>query len=334
MTSPPNTARTQMSPGRSRLPSPPPATGLPAPINHPTQRPQAVTHTAYTARIPSEDPRNAIVTPDHPNLVAFSSPSGGIGLSTLTALIALNLSEQGVDCALLDADIPNGGLGILLGIEHEPGLCLQDLDAPLGHIDGKALNRELPHWEDINVLACASWRGSAPEHWEMRAAIQALCEANSMVLADIGDGDIWGHVPELLMARQVVAVELTVLGLARAKAHLARLRCLQRDYAGNNDPPDEPIVILMEPRGVPKRLTPSTIATTEAVSYLGDDVLGPLRNAPKLCADILDGLGIAAVPKSNRATIQALTDQLLNGRKSKNGRIRTRRNGKEHHGLP
>ena len=104
-----------MSPGRSRLPSPPPATGLPAPINHPTQRPQAVTHTAYTARMPSEDPRNAIVTPDHPNLVAFSSPSGGIGLSTLTALIALNLSEQGVDCALLDADIPNGGLGILAG---------------------------------------------------------------------------------------------------------------------------------------------------------------------------------------------------------------------------
>lgn len=155
-----------------------------------------------------------------------------------------------------------------------------------------------------------------------------------MVLADIGDGDIWGHVPELLMARQVVAVELTVLGLARAKAHLARLRRLQRDYAGNNDPPDEPIVILMEPRGVPKRLTPSTIATTEAVSYLGDDVLGPLRNAPKLCADILDGLGIAAVPKSNRAAIQALTDQLLNGRKSKNGRTRTRCNGKEHHGLP
>ena len=49
-------------------------------------------------------------------------------------LVALTLSMQDIDCALLDADIPHGGLGILLGIEHEPGLSLQDIDAPLGRI--------------------------------------------------------------------------------------------------------------------------------------------------------------------------------------------------------
>ncbi|WP_145885649.1 P-loop NTPase [Bifidobacterium angulatum] len=161
-----------------------------------------------------------IATPRYSNLISFTSPSGGIGLSTITALVALTLSMQDIDCALLDADIPHGGLGILLGIEHEPGLSLQDIDAPLGRIDGKAFNLELPHWEGINVLACASWRGQLPEWWQMQAAIQALCEANRMVLADVGDGTVWEYVPELLMAQHVVAVELSVLGLARAKAHL------------------------------------------------------------------------------------------------------------------
>ena len=131
-----------------------------------------------------------IATPRYSNLISFTSPSGGIGLSTITALVALTLSMQDIDCALLDADIPHGGLGILLGIEHEPGLSLQDIDAPLGRIDGKAFNLELPHWEGINVLACASWRGQLPEWWQMQAAIQALCEANRMVLADVGDGTV------------------------------------------------------------------------------------------------------------------------------------------------
>ncbi|MBW3093787.1 hypothetical protein KIH75_00875 [Bifidobacterium sp. 64T4] len=334
-TSPSNMARMQTAPSRNRLPVPPPAAGMPAPANHPVVRPQTFAHTAYASRMPSEGPGRALAVPSYPNLAVFSSPSGGIGLSTLTALSALSLSEQGIGCALLDADIPNGGLGILLGIEHEPGLSLQDIDAPLGQIDGKALNRELPHWEDINVLACTSWRGSPPEWWELQAAIRALCEANRMVLADIGDGGAWENVPELLMARQIVAVEQTVLGLARAKAHLARLRHMQRERAGNGKPPNEPIIILVEPRGVPKRLAASTIATTEAIAYLGDDVLGPLRNAPRLCADILDGLGIAAVPKSNRAAIQALTGQLLDEREPENVPARARRNGKErHHGLP
>ena len=47
-----------------------------------------------------------IATPRYSNLISFTSPSGGIGLSTITALVALTLSTQDIDCALLDADIP------------------------------------------------------------------------------------------------------------------------------------------------------------------------------------------------------------------------------------
>lgn len=246
-----------------------------------------------------------------PNLVSFTSPSGGIGLSTITALVALTLSMQNVGCALLDADLPHGGLGILLGIEHEPGLSLQDIDAPLGTIDGKALDLELPHWEDIGVLACASWRGPMPEWWQMQAAMHALCEANQVVLADVGDGTVWEYVPELLLAQHVIAVELSVLGLARAKEHLARLQRLQREFQEDGDEHATPIIVLTEPRGAPKRSTSSAIATSEAIAYLGGDALGPIQHVPRLCGDILDGLGIGAVPRCNRLAVQALADRIL-----------------------
>lgn len=252
-----------------------------------------------------------IATPRYSNLISFTSPSGGIGLSTITALVALTLSMQDIDCALLDADIPHGGLGILLGIEHEPGLSLQDIDAPLGRIDGKAFNLELPHWEGINVLACASWRGQLPEWWQMQAAIQALCEANRMVLADVGDGTVWEYVPELLMAQHVVAVELSVLGLARAKAHLARLQRLRQELQGDDIDHPAPIVVFTEPRGAPKRSASSAIATTEAIAYLGGDALGPIQHVPRLCADILEGLGIESTPRCNRPTIEALSDRIV-----------------------
>ena len=263
------------------------------------------------ATMPHAGHGSLIATPRYPNLVSFTSPSGGIGLSTITALVALTLSMQDIDCALLDADIPHGGLGILLGIEHEPGLSLQDIDAPLGQIDGKAFNHELPHWEGISVLACASWRGQLPEWWQMQAAIQALCEANRMVLADVGDGTVWEYVPELLMAQHVIAVELSVLGLARAKAHLARLQRLRQEIQGDNADRLAPIVVLTEPRGAPRRSASSTIATTEAIAYLGGDALGPVQHVPRLCADILEGLGIETTPRCNRPTIEALSERVL-----------------------
>ena len=244
------------------------------------------------------------------NLVAFSSPSGGVGLSTLLALTALTLHQKHVQCALLDADLTGGGLGVLLGIEHEPGLSMQDLDAPLGHIEGEALNLELPHWERMPVLAHTPWRGKNPDRWQMQAAAQAMCEANQLVLADIGRAQIWQRAPELALAQQVVAVELSVLGLARAKAHLAALRRVHESLAGLASVPQSPIIVAREPRGAPRRSAATTVATAEAIAYLGADILGPVRHTPALCSDILEGLGIREVPRRNRRVVGALAEQL------------------------
>ena len=240
-------------------------------------------------------------------VVVFTSPSGGIGTSTLTALTGLTLRGRDMECALFDADLDGGGLDVLLGIEHEPGLTLQDLDAPLGHIEGEALNHELPQWDGIHVLAHAPWRGGRPDWWELEAAAEALADANDVVLVDAGRGGAMPHVPPFAKARQVMVVDLTVLGIARARAHLDWLRSTAGDADAGGEPP---IIVGIEPRGAPRRRAASSMALTEAIAYLGEDVIGPLHVTPSLCADMLEGLGIRSVPKRNRRAIDALADEI------------------------
>ena len=158
------------------------------------------------------------------NVIVLSSASGGTGLSTTAAMLAWTFVLRGRSCALVDLDLSGGGLDVLLGIENESGPCLQDLDAPLGTIDGGALVGELPSWEGVHVLAYAPWKGDPPAHWESTAAVDALSEANDVVLVDAGRGEVFMTVPGLLQARQLIMAELSVLGLARAGAHGAALR--------------------------------------------------------------------------------------------------------------
>ncbi|WP_239457427.1 P-loop NTPase [Bifidobacterium pullorum] len=229
------------------------------------------------------------------NIVTFTSPSGGTGLSTLAAMLAWSLSSMDLRCALVDADVDGGGLDVLLGIEDEPGLTMQELHAPLGSLDGDALNLELPVWEHVRVLAFAPWRGEAPDPWEVQAAVHALAGANRVVLVDAGRGRSLAEAPDLVSGMHLVGVELSVLGLARAKAHLARLR---REGAG------PPLAVGFETRGAPRGA--GIVALAEAADYLGITVLGPIKADARLCGGILEGLGIESIPRRNRKTVEGI----------------------------
>lgn len=236
------------------------------------------------------------------------------------AMCALTLGKRGLSVALMDADMTGGGLGVLLGVEHEQGLTLQNLNAPLGHIEGNALNHELPAWEGMRILAHAPWAGADPDWWEVQAAVRALCESNDIVLVDAGRGGALGHVPDLARARQVVAVELSALGVARASPHIAMLeRAWRHDEPDNDgrigDGPavaecESPIVVGVTPRRL-MRHSPSATAMQEAIARFGEETLGPLGGDPSLCADIMNGLGVRAVPKSCRQVVEALVDGIV-----------------------
>lgn len=173
--------------------------------------------------------------------VIFLSASGGVGLSALCSLSALELKTQGVKTSLVDADFDAGGLDVLLGLENDKGLRFGMLDAPLGKIDGEVLRQRLPQWEGVPVLAFDSWNSEIPEWWEVRVVLEALERASDMVIVDGAHGRLIKMIPDLCLAPIVIAVELSVLGLARAKALLDRLassfagggRRLQKDHFGD-----------------------------------------------------------------------------------------------------
>lgn len=233
------------------------------------------------------------------NVVVMSAPSGGIGLSTLSAMLSLALHHREYKVSLVDADCVAGGLDVLLGLEGEPGLRFSDIDAPLGHIEGKALYEELPHWEEIAVLSCDPWNGRVPDWWELQAAVRALSLISDVVVVDAGRGREIEHVQALNEALQVSVIELSVLGLARAKTHAAMLKaaqCSKIRYAA------------MRPRGGAK--SSGSISVDEASSYIGSDVSPVFREDTKLCANLLDGLGIQSVGRRNRKAVSVLAEQI------------------------
>lgn len=260
-------------------------------MTHQSRQPPGV-----TVGIPTE------VNKTYGNIVVLSSPSGGIGLSVLSTMLAWELKNREQACALVDADFPYGGLDLVLGIEHEEGIRFSDIEAPLGKIEGEALNHELPMWEEVGVLAFDSWNGAVPEVWEVQAAVRALADVNAVVVVDGGDARCCESVPELASARHIIVSELSVLGLARTKAHIDLLEHMTQHDG------EILAVVGVQPRGT--RSVTESIDVEEASSYLGRPMVGMVRMNRRLQRDVLAGLGIQGIVKTSRFVVDALADRI------------------------
>ena len=253
-------------------------------------------------------PPDAAVLPDgvrtgiiSHNILTCTAASGGIGLSLTAALLARALSGRDLTCALVDLDLIGGGLDILLGIEQNPGTRFDSLDAPLGEVDGDALNQELPVWDSVRVLSHNPWNGPTPPWWSVQAAIRALSDTNGIVVVDAGRGTGLADIPELETSPRLIAVELSVLGLARAKTHLRQAR--DRHAAA------DVILVGMQPRGIGRQAS-GPVGVDEAEDYLGQSFDACMHADPKLCSDILSGLGAQNVARRNRLAVDALAERV------------------------
>ncbi|RSX54600.1 ATPase [Bifidobacterium samirii] len=235
------------------------------------------------------------------NILTCTAASGGIGLSLTAALLARTLTGRDLTCTLVDADLTGGGLDILLGIEKNPGIRFDTLDAPLGQVDGDALNRGLPVWDDVRVLSHNPWNGPTPPWWGIQAAVRALSETNGIVIVDAGRGTGLADIPELEAAPRLLAAELSVLGLARAKPQLQRIR--------ERHPESDVILVGIEPRGVGRQAS-GPVGVDEAEDYIGQPFDACMHADPKLCSDILSGLGAQHVARRNRLAIDTLGDRV------------------------
>ena len=97
--------------------------------------------------------------PDHSTIsrvIAVMSGKGGVGKSTVTALVASTLARQGNKVGVLDADITGPSIPKLFGINDRPRSARSGLIPPCSRLGIKimSLNLLLPQ-EDAPVV----WRG-------------------------------------------------------------------------------------------------------------------------------------------------------------------------------
>lgn len=269
----------------------------------------------------SAAPHASAMVADSPaaTLVTCSSASGGVGTTTLAAMLAWQLRRRHASVALVDADTAanGGGLDVLLGIEHEEGKRWHSIHAPLGMLDGAALTAELPCWQDVHVLAYQPWAGQAPRWWEVQAALEALASVNAVTVVDAGHGTGIDEVDALRKGLHVVVAELTVLGLARAKAHMEWLKALTQTVrrssaaADARRPPQEGAILAVigvDPTSSSRRR--GTVSLDEACAYLECDIAGPVHADSRLCGDLLEGLGMSGIPRRHRTAIEQVAQQV------------------------
>lgn len=254
-------------------------------------------------------PTSTHIPIQHSNLaqtVVFTAPSGGLGLTTLASMFALHASNQGRKTSLVDLDIRIGGLDVILGIEGESGLRMSEVSAPLGHLSGAALRSELPHWEGIPVLAADPWNyrtngdGAMVKAWEIKAAVEAMAQMHELVVVDAGCTHGFAEsftdygLPDQLHI--IMLVEMSVLGMARAKHHLTRLIRQFRE--------EQVLIVGMHPHlacGQSVRMNDA-----DAKAYLQMPIIDAMLPQRALSMSIVQGLGIASIPKEYRALLATI----------------------------
>ncbi|PJM72410.1 hypothetical protein CS006_09750 [Bifidobacterium primatium] len=247
--------------------------------------------------------------------VLFFSPTGGAGVSVLAAMCSWSLTQRDRSCALVDLDLAAGGLDVLLGQEAEEGLRWSGISAPLGRIEPEALINELPKWDDVVVLAADPWNGGEPDWWEVEAALSALAENRDVLVFDAGHAAAWKDMP---VAVHVMLVELSVLGLARARGMLRWLRGggvdavtsgLDDDMMRESVDAEGTATILVGIRP-PVSSRAGAVSRREAEDYLKTSMIGVMKRDASLGKSILSGLGIARIPRKYRKLMNELCDRI------------------------
>ncbi|MGC0141435.1 septum site-determining protein Ssd [Pseudactinotalea sp. Z1732] len=122
-------------------------------------------------------------------VVGVVGARGGVGASSLAAVLARAAAADRARTALVDLDAVGAGVDLLLGIEDEPGVRWADLTAPEGDYDSQQLTAALPTWHSARVLS-ADWRGGVPAPTG-DAVLQALWGDLDVMVLDIARHDGW-----------------------------------------------------------------------------------------------------------------------------------------------
>lgn len=118
------------------------------------------------------------------SVYAFGGGKGGVGKTTVTANVAVALTEKGYDVCAVDADVGMTNLGELLGVETSVGIheiLAETADLEEAVVEGPAGVGVVPGSDQPGAMADA-------DPANLRAAIDPLRERADVVLLDTGAG--------------------------------------------------------------------------------------------------------------------------------------------------
>lgn len=110
---------------------------------------------------------------------------GGVGASTLAAVLARSCADAGLSAGLVDLDVDRGGIDLLIGVEHDAGLRWADLGPEPGGFAPGDLSASLPAWRGVRVLSADLRSVGTPPSEQVLAA---LGDAHDVVVLDLPRG--------------------------------------------------------------------------------------------------------------------------------------------------
>jgi secretion/DNA translocation related CpaE-like protein len=122
-------------------------------------------------------------------LLRLFGGSGGLGVTTLSAGLAVRAAKRNLKAALVELDPCGGGIDVLFGAEHTPGWRWEDLVSAQGHIG--ELSGQLPCVCGVHLVAVgrdlvADESGLPAGPVAVNAVISSLRRSHDLVVIDQG----------------------------------------------------------------------------------------------------------------------------------------------------
>lgn len=124
----------------------------------------------------------SVCTRRRARVIGVVGARGGAGASSLAIALARSAALAGLSVGLADLDFTRGGLDVLIGIEHEPGLRWADLTAERSGFAPAELTASLPAWCGIRILS-ADLRSVGDQPHEQ--VLVALADAHDLLILDL-----------------------------------------------------------------------------------------------------------------------------------------------------
>lgn len=129
----------------------------------------------------------ALQTGNSSRIIAVVGAVGGLGVTTLTAALAVEAARAGRRAVAVDMVASGGGVDLLVGAETDPGLRWPDLRHARGEL-GDVLDA-LPQVGGARFLSQGR-QGEPPEEEAVDSVFAALGRAADVILVDAGRGPV------------------------------------------------------------------------------------------------------------------------------------------------